>query len=148
MEALYLLEIKGMKFPLDRKYYTKDGAHIWLKSEGDVVKVGMDAFAVEMAGLLTFLTVAKKEAKSGEAVGSFESAKFVSRFYSPINGEIVEVNEEVLKNPRKINEDPYNSWIMTIKPEADEDSKKYILEDEDDIKKWISEELKRVEEDE
>ena len=143
-----MLEIKGMKFPLDRKYYTKDGAHIWLKSEGDLVKVGMDAFAVEMAGLLTSLTVAKKEAKSGEAVGSFESAKFVSRFYSPINGEIVEVNEEVLKNPRKINEDPYNSWIMTIKPEADEDSKKYILEDENDIKKWISEELKRVEEDE
>ena len=143
-----MLEIKGMKFPLDRKYYTKDGAHIWLKSEGDLVKVGMDAFAVEMAGLLTFLTVGKKEAKSGEAVGSFESAKFVSRFYSPINGEIVDVNEEVLKNPRKINEDPYNSWIMMIKPEADEDSKKYILEDENEIKKWISEELKRVEEDE
>lgn len=143
-----MLEVKGMKFPLDRKYYTKDGAHIWLKPEGDVVKVGMDAFAVEMAGLLTYLTITEKETKSGEAVGSFESAKFVSRFYSPISGEIVDVNEEVLKNPRKINEDPYSSWILTIKPKSDNEGKKYILEKEDEIKNWISEELKRVEEDE
>ena len=143
-----MLEVNGMKFPLDRKYYTKDGAHIWLKSEGDVVKVGMDAFAVEMAGLLTYLTITEKQTESGEAVGSFESAKFVSRFYSPLSGEIVDVNEEVLKNPRRINDDPYNSWILSIKPKPDDQVNEFILEKEDDIKKWISEELKRVEEDE
>ncbi|UCF49127.1 MAG: hypothetical protein JSU91_05095 [Thermoplasmatales archaeon] len=143
-----MLEVKGMKFPLDRKYYTKDGAHIWLKSEDDIVKVGMDAFAVEMAGLLTYLTVTGKQTEGGEAVGSFESAKFVSRFYSPISGQIVDINEEVIKNPRKINDDPYNSWIFAIKPNPVEYNKKYILDKEEDIKKWISEELKRVEEDE
>lgn len=148
MEELQLLEVKGMKFPLDRKYYTKDGAHIWLKSEDDIVKVGMDAFAVEMAGLLTYLTVTGKQTEGGEAVGSFESAKFVSRFYSPISGQIVDINEEVIKNPRKINDDPYNSWIFAIKPNPVEYNKKYILDKEEDIKKWISEELKRVEEDE
>ena len=143
-----MLEVKGMKFPLDRKYYTKDGAHIWLKTEDDIVKVGMDAFAVEMAGPLTYLTITGNQTEGGEAVGSFESAKFVSRFYSPISGQIVDINEEVIKNPRKINDDPYNSWILAIKPNPGEYNKKYILEKEEDIKKWISEELKRVEEDE
>lgn len=143
-----MLEVKGMKFPLDRKYYTKDGAHIWLKTEDDVVKIGMDAFAVEMAGLLTYLTITENQTESGEAVGSFESAKFVSRFYSPISGQIVDINEEVIKNPRKINDDPYDSWIFAIKPNPGEYNNEYILEKEEDIKKWISEELKRVEEDE
>ena len=143
-----MLEINEMKFPLDRKYYTKDGAHIWLKPEGDLVKIGMDAFAAEMIGYLTFLKVMNQYAKSGEAIGSFESAKFVSRFYSPLNGEIIEVNDEVINNPRKINENPYDSWIAKIKPETQNFQDEYMLEKKEDIKKWIHEEIKRVDEDE
>ncbi len=143
-----MLEINEMKFPLDRKYYTKDGAHIWLKPEGDYIKIGMDAFAAEMIGYLTFLKIMSQHAKSGEAIGSFESAKFVSRFYSPLSGEIIEVNDEVINNPRKINENPYDSWIAKIKPETQNFEDEYMLEKKEDIEKWIHEELKRVEEDE
>ena len=143
-----MFEINKMKFPLDRKYYTKDGAHIWLKQEGDLVKIGMDSFAAEMVGLLSFLKVALGQTKSGEAIGSFESAKFVSRFYSPFNGEIVAINDEVINNPRKINDDPYNSWIAMIKPEVKDNDYKYIIEGKERISKWITEEIKRVEEDE
>ncbi len=108
----------------------------------------MDAFAAEMVGLLTFLKVIDGMVKSGESIGSFESAKFVSRFHSPLNGEIVSVNDEVVNNPRKINNDPYNSWIVSIKPENMNYDGKYILEDKEEIRKWISEEIKRAEEDE
>ena len=145
---LLLLEVKGMKFPLDRRYYTKDGAHIWLKSEGNLVKIGMDAFAAEMAGSLTFLNVSKRQAKSGESIGSFESAKFVSRFYSPISGEIITVNDQVLSNPRKINDNPYNSWIVAMKPDNNEDGYEYIIDGKDEILSWISKEIKKVDGDE
>lgn len=144
MEVLLLLEVKGMKFPLDRRYYIKNGAHMWLKPEGNLVKIGMDAFAAEMAGSLTFLNVSKRRAKSGEAIGSFESAKFVSRFYSPISGEIVTVNEKVLSNPQLINENPYNSWIVAMKPDNNEDGCEYIIEGKDEISNWISEEIKKI----
>ena len=143
-----MIEINGMKFPIDRKYYTKNGAHIWLSVEGDIVKIGMDAFATEMTGLLTFLTITSKDVKCGEAIGSFESAKFVSRLFSPIDGKIVEVNEVAMKNPRMVNEKPYDSWLVAIKPDNLEDSLKseFILETEEEISSWIQEEMKRLEE--
>ena len=127
-----MIEVNGMKFPLDRKYYTKNGAHIWLSVEDDIVKIGMDAFATEMTGLLTFLTITMKEVKCGEAIGSFESAKFVSRLFSPIDGEIVAINEMAMKNPRMVNEKPYDSWLVAIKPDDLEQSLKseHILETE------------------
>ncbi|MCK4416303.1 MAG: hypothetical protein KAU84_04035, partial [Thermoplasmatales archaeon] len=76
---------------------------------------------------------------------SFESAKFVSRFYSPISGEIVTVNDKVLSNPQKINDNPYNSWIVAMKPDNNEDGCEYIIEGKDEISNWISEEIKRME---
>ena len=143
-----MIEINGMKFPMDRKYYTKDGAHIWLSVEDDIVKIGMDAFSTEMTGLLTFLTITTKKVKCGEAIGSFESAKFVSRLFSPFDGEIVAINETVLNNPRMINEDPYDSWIVAVKPDDREAGlrSEHILETEEEISSWISEEMKRLEE--
>jgi glycine cleavage system H protein len=148
MEVLFLLKIRGMKFPLDRKYYIKDGAHIWLKSFGNFVKIGIDAFATEMAGSIKFLNISKRRAKIGEAIGTYESAKFVSKFYSPINGKIIAVNDQVINNPQKINDNPYNSWIVAMKPDNNKDVCEYIIEGKDEIWNWISNEVRRVEGDE
>jgi len=141
-----LLKINGMNFPLDRKYYIKDGAHLWLKSEGNIIKIGFDAFATEAIGSINFFNINKKKAKSGESIGSFESIKFVGRFYSPITGEIVAVNNEVLSNPQMISDYPYDSWIVAIKPD-NKNKFKYILEEKDDISRWICKEIKRIESD-
>ena len=140
-----MLEINGLKFPLDRKYYTKNGAHLWLLEEGDVLKVGMDAFGSDMAGLLTFLAVTPGEVGTAEAVGSFESAKFVSRLYSPVKGDVVAINESVINNPRKINDDPYSAWIFSIKPDGPLPSEN-IISGEDAVKVWIEEEFRKLEE--
>ena len=137
-----------MRFPLDRSYYTKDGAHIWLKEEDGLLLIGMDAFNTEMVGLLTFLNVTAEKAAEGEALGSFESAKFVSRFYSPVSGEVVKINDEVINNPRMINEDPYSSWIVAIRPEALDNllDSEFMLTEGPDIEEWIADELRRMEE--
>ena len=140
-----VLEVKGMKFLLDRKYYIKDGSHIWLKQEGNLVKIGMDAFAAKMTNPLTALNVTNKQVKSGEEIGSFESSKFVSKIYSPISGNIIAVNDKVLSNPQIINDNPYNSWILVMKPTKNVERGKYIIEEKDKILKWINKEIKRLE---
>jgi glycine cleavage system H protein len=147
MEVSLLLNAKGLRFPLDRKYYTKNGAHLWLKQEGNLVKIGMDAFAAEMLGSLTFLSVTKKHVKSEEAIGILESSKFVSKFYSPISGKIIAVNDQVLSNPRKINDSPYDSWVLAMKPDNKVYESKYIIEESDEILRWISKEIKRLKSD-
>jgi glycine cleavage system H protein len=147
--GIVLIEIKNLKFPIDRKYYKRNGNHIWLKQEGDIIKIGMDSFLTENAGYLSYLTLDSNKFSQGEAIGSFESAKFVSKFYSPVGGEIVNTNEEVINDPIRINKDPYNAWIVEIRPtnfESDLNSDD-ILDGEEDIRKWIEEELKRLDED-
>lgn len=144
-----MIEIQNLKFPLDRRYYKKNGSHIWLMEEGSCMKIGMDSFLTENAGYLSYLTIDKKKFNQGDAIGSFESAKFVSKFYSPVTGEIVNINEDVVNNPIKINKDPYNAWIVEIKPsdmQMDFQSED-LLEGKENIKAWIEDELKRLDED-
>jgi glycine cleavage system H protein len=144
-----VIEIENLKFPLDRKYYKKNGNHVWLKQEGDIVRIGMDSFLTENAGYLSYLTIDNKELSQGEAIGSFESAKFVSKFYSPISGDVVNINEDVVNDPIRVNKDPYNAWIVEIKPKdlSTEIDSEDILEGEQNIRTWIEDELKRLDED-
>jgi len=145
-----MIKIKGAKFPLDRKYYKKHDCHIWFKIEEDKVKLGMDAFLTENAGYLNFLSIDEKDAKQGEGVGTYESAKFVSKIYSPISGKVENINEDVINNPRKINDDPYSNWIIVIKPkdlEAELQSDD-IIETEQEIDEYMTIEFGRLDLDE
>ncbi len=144
-----MIEIGNLKFPLDRKYYKRNGNHIWLREEGGNIKIGMDSFLTENAGYLSYLTIDENKFKQGEAIGSFESAKFVSKFYSPVSGDVVNINDEVVNDPIRINNDPYNAWIVEIKPtDIEEDFlSDDILEGEEEIKSWMADELKRMDED-
>jgi glycine cleavage system H protein len=144
-----MIEINNLKFPSDIKYFKKNGNHLWLKRIDGKIQIGMDSFLTENAGYLSYLTIDNNEFDQGEAIGSFESAKFVSKYYSPVSGKIVRVNDEVVNDPIRINQDPYNAWIVEIEPnnlEKDLQSTD-ILEGEDNIKNWIEDELKRLEDD-
>ncbi len=140
------MDIENLHFPLDRKYHR---SHLWVKSEGDKVKIGIDDFLSNMAGYINYLTIDRKDidVKSGESFGSLESGKFVSKIYTPTSGKIVEVNQDIINNPRKISDDPYDAWIIQIQPE---DNNKFdeFLEKEQDIRSWIAEEMKKYEEEE
>lgn len=107
-----------MSYPSELKY-TKD--HEWARVEGDLVRVGITAHAVEALGDITLVELPKVGAKL-EAHGNFgtvESVKAVSELFSPIAGEVVEINGALDGSPELINEDPYTKgWMLVIKPSA------------------------------
>jgi glycine cleavage system H protein len=141
-----MIDIKGSKFPLDRKYYKKHDCHVWLKVDGDKVKIGMDAFLTENAGFLNFISIDEEPIKQGEGIGTYESAKFVSKIYSPISGDIITINDEIVDNPRKINDDPYNNWIIAVKAKDLEKELRSddILESEQEISDYMTQEFERL----
>ncbi len=96
--------------------------HEWTAVEGSggqkIATVGISAFAVEALTDLVFMqlpTVGKK-VKAGESFGEIESVKAVSDLYSPVEGEIIEVNSALPNKLETLNADPYGAgWIAKIK---------------------------------
>lgn len=105
-----------MAAPDDRHYLP---SHEWHKPQGDHVLIGISKFAVDELTDITYLEVEKDSGPitKGEPFGEVESVKATSELYSGIDGEVVEVNQEVLDNPALLNEDCYDAgWILKIKP--------------------------------
>ncbi len=95
--------------------YTKD--HEWAKLEGDIVTVGITDFAQNSLGDIVYVelpNIGDNIEKEG-TFGVVESIKSASDLYSPLTGEVVEVNEDLNDSPDLLNEDAYTNWIMKIK---------------------------------
>jgi glycine cleavage system H protein len=104
-----------MTYPEDRKY-TKE--HEWVRVEGDQGTVGITFHAQEELGDIVFVNLPKVGAKAekGLSFGSVESVKAVSDIYSPVSGEVTEVNALLATNPEKLNEDPHEAaWLVKVK---------------------------------
>jgi glycine cleavage system H protein len=99
-------------------YYTKD--HEWaLITENGLVRIGISDYAQKELHEVVFVDVPRKGVlvKQLEPLGTAESVKAVSEFFSPFSGEIVERNEELVLNPELVNQEPYGrGWIVLIKP--------------------------------
>lgn len=103
-----------MNLPEDLQY-TK--SHEWVRREGDVATVGITEHAQDELGDVVFVELPEKGAtySAGESFGSVESVKAVSDLYTPVGGEVVEVNSALEDGPEKVNEDPYGEgWILKI----------------------------------
>lgn len=101
--------------PDDLKYAN---SHEWAKQEdGNVVRVGISDFAQEQLGDVVFVELPDvgRKVKAGEAVAVVESVKAASDIYSPVSGEILEVNEALNDAPEAINEDSYAAWFFAVK---------------------------------
>ena len=106
--------------PDDLKY-TKE--HEWIRVEDEWVEIGITDYAQEALGEIVFVELPGEgdDVTKGDSFGGVESTKSVSDLYSPITGEVVEINEKLLDSPETINEDPYGSgWIIRVKMQ-DED---------------------------
>lgn len=93
-------------------------SHEWAKQEdGNVVRVGISDFAQEQLGDVVFVELPDvgRKVKAGEAVAVVESVKAASDIYSPVSGEILEVNEALNDAPEAINEDSYAAWFFAVK---------------------------------
>ena len=109
-------------------YYTKE--HEWLKVEGDTVIMGITDYAQKSLHEIVFMDLPEvgRKVKQMESIGTVESVKAVSEIYTPISGEIIEVNTELNEKPELVNQDPYGKgWIAKIQPENLEKELKNLM---------------------
>jgi len=105
-----------MKFPEDLKY-TKE--HEWVRDNGDgTVTVGITDFAQGELGDIVFVELEPEgsEFDRDEVFGTIEAVKTVSELFSPVSGEITELNSALEDDPELVNSDPYGKgWMVKIK---------------------------------
>ncbi len=96
--------------------YTEE--HEWLRVEGDLVVVGITEHASEQLGDVVFVELPEPgtEVSKDDEVAVIESVKAASDILAPVDGEIVEVNEAIVDEPGKVNEDPTgDAWFFKMK---------------------------------
>ncbi|WP_260957317.1 glycine cleavage system protein GcvH [Pseudomonas citri] len=104
-------------------------SHEWARKEGDLIVVGISDHAQEALGDVVFVELPEigKVFAAGDTAGVVESVKAASDIYSPVAGEVVEVNEGLSGEPEALNNEPYESWIFKVKPSnADADLAKLL----------------------
>ena len=104
-----------MAYPANFRY-TKQ--HEWTDVKGDVGTIGITDYAQHELGDVVFAELPKVGAKveAGKSFGTVESVKAVSEIYSPVSGEVTEVNSELQNTPEKINSDPHGSaWLIKVR---------------------------------
>ena len=92
--------------------------HEWITLEGEVGTIGITKHATEMLGDIVFAELPEKGSnveKDGPA-GVVESTKAASDVYTPVSGEVVEINQSIVDDPSKINADPEGgAWFFKLK---------------------------------
>ena len=103
-----------MNVPVDLKY-TKE--HEWVKTEGNIVTVGITDWAQGELGDIVFVELPEvgADVEQTEPFGTIEAVKAVSEIYSPVTGKVVEVNATLEDDPMVINRDPYgDGWMLKV----------------------------------
>lgn len=104
-----------METPADLRYSEE---HEWVRMNGDVATIGITAYAQDSLGDIVFveLPAAGRSLAVGDGFGVVESVKAVSDVYSPVSGEIVEVNAALETAPEQVNNAPYSDgWMIKIR---------------------------------
>ena len=110
-----------MSVPEDLKY-TK--SHEWVRIESGVATLGITEHAQDELGDVVFVELPEQGTtfEAGDSFGTVESVKAVSDLYTPVGGEVSEVNSALEDAPEKINEDPYgDGWIVKLNSSGEGD---------------------------
>lgn len=95
--------------------YTAD--HEWIRTEGNVLTVGITAYAADKLGEIVFaeLPTVGASVEAGKVVAEVESTKSVGEVFAPVSGTITEVNDDVTDNPDFINDSPLEAgWLFKV----------------------------------
>jgi glycine cleavage system H protein len=106
----------ALSIPEDCRYAD---SHEYARSEGEAVRVGITAFAVDQLGDIVFVELPEVGAtlSQGASFGSVESVKAVEDLLAPISGVVEARNEAVLASPEELQNDPYGEgWLLLVKP--------------------------------
>lgn len=92
-------------------------SHEYIIVDGDEGRIGISEYAAKELGTVTYVDMPEEgdEVVAGEEFGAVESRKAASDLFSPVSGEVLEVNEELADNPRLINNAPLEAWIIKVK---------------------------------
>jgi glycine cleavage system H protein len=103
-----------MNVPANLKYTNE---HEWIRVEDDFAYVGITDYAQSELGEIVFIEVETlgEKLSAGDVFGTVEAVKTVSDLYLPIDGVILEFNEELIETPEVLNDDPYiDGWIIKV----------------------------------
>ncbi len=96
--------------------YSKD--HEWIRVEGDVCTIGITDYAQGELGDVVYVEMPEtgSSISKGESFGTIEAVKAVSEVYSPVSGEVVEINDKLEGEPALVNQSPYgDGWMIKLK---------------------------------
>ena len=102
-----------MNYPENLKY---TAGHEWIRFEGNEAFIGITDFAQSELGDIVFVDIETRgqELKKDEVFGTVEAVKTVSDLFMPISGLVLEINPEAERTPEKINQMPYDLWIIKV----------------------------------
>ena len=106
----------ALSYPDDCRYAD---SHEYVRAEGELVRIGISAFAVDQLGDIVFVELPEVGASLGQgsSFGSVESVKAVEEVIAPISGTIEARNEAVLASPEELQNDPYGEgWLLLVRP--------------------------------
>jgi glycine cleavage system H protein len=107
--------------------YTRE--HEWVRVEDDICVLGITEFAQHELGEVVFVELPEvgQVFDTGDELGTIESVKAVAEIYTPVAGEVVEVNESVSDDPELLNEDPHGEgWLIKIRFSSASDLKELM----------------------
>jgi glycine cleavage system H protein len=110
----------ALSIPEDCRYAD---SHEYVRSEGELVRVGISAFAVDQLGDIVFVELPEvgSSVSQGASFGSVESVKAVEDLLAPLSGTVEARNEAVLASPEELQNDPYGEgWLLVVRPAAPE----------------------------
>ena len=104
-----------MATPEDNRYAK---SHEYVHAEGDVGTIGITDYAQKELGDVVFVELPQvgTQLDQGDELGSIESVKAVSELFSPVSGEVIEINEALAEKPELVNTDPYgDGWMIKVR---------------------------------
>ncbi|RLI05758.1 glycine cleavage system protein H [Candidatus Bathyarchaeota archaeon] len=143
-----MVVIEGYNLPDDLYYVPEDGVgNSWARVEPDgTVTIGIDDFFQKQAKTIRYVDLPFEgdTVEQMKAFATLESEKWVGKVSSPVSGEVIAVNSELMDNPKFINEDPYGKgWLIKVKPTNLEEELKKLVHGPDQIKELISKSIQK-----
>jgi glycine cleavage system H protein len=118
-------------------------SHEWVRIDGEIGTIGITDHAQKELGEIVYLELPEvgHVFNAEEEFGTVESVKAVSELYTPVSGEVIEVNKGAVQEPGIVNDDPFgDGWLIRIKLSTDEEVKK--LMSAEDYAKYVQKEEK------
>lgn len=124
---------------LEGLLYTKD--HEWIKVEGDKAYIGVTDYAQDSLGDIVYVELPDidDEFEMEDSFAVVESVKAAADIYIPVDGRVLEINEELEDDPSLVNEDPYENWMVLV--ELEDTSQLDELMDHKEYEKFLEGEV-------